>query len=412
MARPSSLAGSRPPRVDDGGGIVQPLPRGDHDARMLVLVVTLLVAFGTVMVASASEGVAATTGGSTWGLMTRDLVYLGFGAIAFYVVARVRLSYVVRRAPLVMTIALGLLVAVKIVGVSANGGKRWLNLHIIDLQPSELFKLATVLFVAWAVDRHGDEFTRWGPLARWMLPVVAGAGLIVIEPDIGTSSVVVAIAFVMLATAGLAWRKLAWVACGGLLGFGGYMIYRPYSARRFFSFLHPNQDLLGSGYQLLQSKIGLGAGGLTGLGLGHSREKWGLLPNPHTDFIFTIVGEELGLLGTVAVIALFAWFLFVAVRIAERSSNGVYRVMVVGVTAWIMLEVVINVASVVGWWAVTGVPLPFFSYGGTALITELAAMGLVYNVAHDRGRASPAPDQRYSRHRPERGLGESRGGAR
>ena len=151
MARPSSLADARPDLVDDGRGLIQPLPRGDHDARMLVLVVSLLVAFGTVMVASASEGVAATTGGSTWGLMARDLVYLGFGAVGFYVVARVRLSYLVRRAPLVMVIGLGLLAAVKVAGVSANGGKRWLNLHIIDLQPSELFKFATVLFVAWVV---------------------------------------------------------------------------------------------------------------------------------------------------------------------------------------------------------------------------------------------------------------------
>ncbi len=404
MARPSSLADARPDLVDDGRGLIQPLPRGDHDARMLVLVVSLLVAFGTVMVASASEGVAATTGGSTWGLMARDLVYLGFGAVGFYVVARVRLSYLVRRAPLVMVIGLGLLAAVKVAGVSANGGKRWLNLHIIDLQPSELFKFATVLFVAWVVERHRDELTRWGPLARWMLPVIGGAGLIVLEPDIGTSSVVVAIAFMMLFATGLPWRMLIRVALLGLVAFGGYMVYRPYSARRFFSFLHPNQNLLGSGYQLLQSKIGLGAGGLTGLGLGHSREKWGLLPNPHTDFIFTIVGEELGLLGTVTVIALFVWFLFVAVRIAQRSSNDVYRVMVVGVTTWIMLEVIINVASVVGWWAVTGVPLPFFSYGGTALITELTAIGLVYNIAHDRGRVAPYRSPQ-AEPRPRRGSG-------
>jgi cell division protein FtsW len=158
---------------------------------------------------------------------------------------------------------------------------------------------------------------------------------------------------------------------------------KPYSAARFFSFLHPNKDLLGSGYQLLQSKIGLGAGGLTGLGLGNSREKFGLLPNPHTDFIFTIVGEELGLIGSLVVIGLFIWFLFVATRIAKQCTNEVYRLLVVGVTTWIVLEAIINIASVVGGWAVTGIPLPFFSYGGTALITELAAVGLMYNVAHD-----------------------------
>jgi cell division protein FtsW len=154
---------------------------------------------------------------------------------------------------------------------------------------------------------------------------------------------------------------------------GTYLGVEPYSAKRFFSFLHPNSNLLGSGYQLLQSRIGLGAGGISGLGLGHSREKWGLLPNPHTDFIFTIVGEELGIIGTLAVIALFVAFLMVSVRIARQCSNQVYRL--------------INISSVVGWWAVTGVPLPFFSYGGTALITELAAVGLLYNIAHDRSRS-------------------------
>ena len=153
------------------------------------------------------------------------------------------------------------------------------------------------------------------------------------------------------------------------------------------SFLHPNTHLLGSGYQLLQSRIGLGAGGVGGLGLGHSREKWGLLPNPHTDFIFTIIGEELGLIGTLLVIALFVAFLFAAVRIAQQCTNSVYRLVAVGITTWIAVEALINIASVVGWWAVTGIPLPFFSYGGTALITELAAVGLLYNIAHDRSHS-------------------------
>jgi cell division protein FtsW len=132
----------------------------------------------------------------------------------------------------------------------------------------------------------------------------------------------------------------------------------------------------------------LGAGGLTGLGLDHSREKWGLLPNPHTDFIFTIIGEELGLIGTLSVIALFVGFLMVATRIARQCTNEVYRLVVVGITTWIIFEAAINIASVVGFWAVTGIPLPFFSYGGTALITELAAIGLLYNIAHDRSRSA------------------------
>ena len=365
-------------------GLFQPFPRGDASGRILLLVVTLLVAFGTVAVASASEGQAAANGGTSWSIIVHDLVYLMFGLFALYTLARVRLDQLVRRAPVFMTTGLVLLVAVKAVGVSANGGKRWLNLHAIFLQPSELFKLCTVVFLAWLVEQHHRELNDWKQLALRTAPVSLGLLLIVIEPDIGTSSVVFAVAFAMLAIAGLSRTLLTRVLFVAVVAFGGYMLYKPYSAHRFFSFLHPNQDLLGSGYQLWQSKIGLGAGGLTGLGLGHSRQKFGFLPNPHTDFIFTIIGEELGFIGAMVVLGLFLWFLFVATRITQQCPNGVYRLIAVGITTWITLEALINIASVVGGWAVTGIPLPFFSYGGTALITELAAVGLLYNIAHDR----------------------------
>jgi cell division protein FtsW len=289
----------------------------------------------------------------------------------------------VRAAPLLIFIGLSLLTAVKLVGVTSDGGKRWLNLHVILLQPSEIFKLFTVIFLAWLVQNHHDDLSNWKQLLIWTLPVTIGVVLVLVEPDIGTTSVIVAVVFSMLAVAGLSKKRLAQLVLLGIATFVGYMKLKPYSAERFFSFLHPNKDLLGSGYQLLQSKIGLGAGGLTGLGLGNSREKFGLLPNPHTDFIFTIIGEELGFVGSLVVIGLFIWFLFVATRIAKQCTNDVYRLMVVGVTTWIVLEAIINIASVVGGWAVTGIPLPFFSYGGTALITELAAVGLLYNIAHD-----------------------------
>ena len=364
-------------------GFLQPMPRGEADGRVLLLITALLVTLGTIAVASASEGQSAANGGSTWSIMVHDLVYLGFGLFALSIMARIRLERLVRSAPILIAVALGLLATVKAVGYSANGGKRWLNLHALFLQPSELFKLSTVVFLAWVVQLHHDRLGDWKQLAVWTSPVLGGILLIVIEPDIGTSSVVAAIAFVMLAIAGLSRRLLVRIALLGAIGFAGYMAYKPYSARRFFSFLHPNKDILGAGYQLWQSRIGLGAGGVGGLGLGHSREKWGLLPNPHTDFIFTIIGEELGLVGALLVIGLFVAFLFASMHIARRCSNDVYRLMAVGIATWITLEAVINIASVVGWWAVTGIPLPFFSYGGTALITELAAVGLLYNIAHD-----------------------------
>jgi cell division protein FtsW len=362
------------------------MPRGNALGRMLLAVTTALVIFGTIFVASASEGQSAADGGTAFSIMIHDIAYLCLGIFALYLASRVRLERLVKSAPLIAGSGLVLLLAVKAVGVTTNGGKRWLNLRVIDLQPSELFKLCTVLFIAWLVLHHHDELNNWKQLLIWTMPVWIGCGFIVLEPDIGTSSVVLVIAVAMLAVAGLSRQLIGGVLVLSGVSVGGYLLFEPYSAKRFFSFLHPNTDLLGSGYQLLQSRIGLGAGGVTGLGLGHSREKWGLLPNPHTDFIFTIVGEELGLVGSLAVIALFIAFLMVSVRIAQRCSNQVYRLVAVGITTWIMVEALINIASVVGWWAVTGVPLPFFSYGGTALITELAAVGLLYNIAHDQTR--------------------------
>jgi cell division protein FtsW len=378
-------------------GLFQPLPRGNFNARALLVVTALMVTFGTIAVASASEGQSAASGGSPWSIMIHDVIYLGFGVFALYVMSRIRIDQLVRKAPLIMLGGLTLLVAVKAVGLTANGGKRWLNLRVIDLQPSEMFKLFTVLFVAWLVEQHHDELNNWMQLAIWTLPVALGCALILMEPDIGTMSVVAIIAFVMLGVAGLSPKLMALIMALGVVGLYGYMKFNPYSYARFFSFLHPNGDLQGNGYQLLQSKIGLGAGGLSGLGLGHSREKWGLLPNPHTDFIFTVIGEELGIIGTLFVIALFVAFLFTAVRIAQKCTNDVYRLIAMGIATWITLEAIINIASVVGWWAVTGIPLPFFSYGGTALITELAAVGLLYNIAHDQSRSPDVSLEEYVR---------------
>lgn len=388
----------RPPREEPARrprGLLQPIPRGNATGRVLLVVTTALVVMGTIFVASASEGQSAANGGTAFSIIIHDVAYLCLGLFALYGMTRVRLERLLKSAPLLMLTGLGLLLAVKAVGLTTNGGKRWLNLHLIDLQPSELFKLSTVLFIAWLVQHHHDELNNWKQLAVWSVPVWLGCGLIVLEPDIGTASVVLVIAISILAVAGLSSGLLLRIGFLAAVGVGAYLLLEPYSARRFFSFLHPNANLATSGYQLLQSRIGLGAGGLTGLGLGQSREKWGLLPNPHTDFIFTIVGEEWGLIGTLAVLALFLAFVMVSVRIAQRCTNQVYRLVAVGITTWIAVEALINIASVVGWWAVTGVPLPFFSYGGTALITELAAVGLLYNIAHDRSRSADLTLREY-----------------
>jgi cell division protein FtsW len=368
--------------------VLQPFPRGDRAATTLLILTALMVGYGTVMVGSASDAQSALNGGTSFALAIRDVLYLGIGAMVFVVVARVRLSWLLNLAPTLLMAGLGLLVGVEMVGITVNGAKRWLPTPFIQIQPSEFFKLIVVLYVAWVIQRHHQRIGNWQHLALWMSPVLAGVGLILLEHDVGTDTVVVAIAVTVLFVAGLPRRVVTAILLLSVPVMGAYAIAEPYSVRRLMSFLHPNVNLTSSGYQLLQSRIGLGTGGLTGLGLDHSREKWGLLPNPHTDFIFTIIGEELGLIGTLSVIALFIGFLMVSTRIARQCTNEAYRLVVVGITTWIILEAVINIASVVGFWAVTGIPLPFFSYGGTALITELAAIGLLYNIAHDRSRSA------------------------
>lgn len=369
--------------------LFKPVVRANANARALLVIVIALVTFGTIAVASSSEGQAAANGGSTWSIMIRDVAYLVLGFVAMYLMSRVRISQLVRLAPFFIFFGLFLLVAVAGAGVTVNGGTRWLNLKFILLQPSELFKLFTVIFTAHIVQLYHRDLGDWVQLAKRAWPIGAGAALIVYEPDIGTTSVVLVLVFVMLAIAGLSKQLLGRMAFLGVLGIGFYAAVKPYSFRRLISFIHANANQAGAGYQLLQSRIGLGAGGVAGLGLGHSREKWGLLPNPHTDFIFTIIGEELGLIGSLIVIALFVAFLLASVRIAQQCQNDVNRLIAIGITTWIVFEAAVNIASVVGGWAVTGIPLPFFSYGGTALISELAAVGLLYNVAND---TSKSPD--------------------
>ena len=369
-------------------GFFQPLPRGNATALRLLLITVALIAVGTFMVASASEGQAALNG-SAFSIMKNDVLWLVLGFFAMFAMMHIPLQNLLRLAFFLLLVSISSLVLVALAGTSVSGGKRWLAIGGLTLQPSEFFKMVTLIYVAAVVARFYRRLGSGQHLIIWMSPIALGIGLILLEHDLGTASIVGAIAFVMVFQAGMSWFQVAITTgtaiTGGLLY--SKLSKSSYAWARIAAVIHQGSDLSTSGYQLLQSKIGLGAGGLVGLGYGHSREKWGLLPNPHTDFIFSIIGEELGFIGTMAVIALFVAFMFTGIKIARNCTNDVYRLMAVGITAWITLEAVINIASVVGLWPVTGVPLPFVSYGGSALLTELAAVGLLYNIAHDTSRS-------------------------
>ncbi len=347
------------------------------------LVIALCIA-GLVMVGAASPLVSDQLYGSPFALFVRELLWMGLGAVAFVACARVDYRRWRAVGGLATAVAMVGLVAVLVpgVGVTSNGSSRWLGVGELRFQPSELMKLALVLFGAHLVARRNAEAAPprrvLGPLG--LLASVA-AGLILLQPDMGTALVLACITLALLLGGGVPLARLARLLVAlGLLALAVGLL-DPYRRARLLSFLDPSSHASGSGYQVLQSLIGLGSGHLTGLGLGSGREVWGLLPNAHTDFIFSVVGEELGLVGTLVVLGLLGALGFFGLRAAARAPDRFGAVVALGLVAWLMSEAVINMGAVVGLLPVTGIPLPYVSFGGSSLVITLAASGILVNVA-------------------------------
>ena len=370
----------RPPATRDSGWIV------------LAAVVAVLSVVGLMMVLSASSVEAFRSYGGSWVFFLRQLSWVAVGALALLVAAAV--DYHRWRGlvvPLMMT-AFVLLVAVLIpgVGVTVSGSTRWLAFGPVRVQPSELAKLAVLLFSADLLARRAQA--GWLHDARTTLrPVLLTggilAGLILCQPDMGTAMVVVLIVVVTLFVGGVPLRQISVLTAvttvsALVLGLGA-----GYRRARMMSFLRPFEDFSNAGYQLSQSLVAFGTGSFAGVGLGASRAKWGFLPNAHTDFIFAIIGEELGLLGSLFVLSLFAVFAVVGVRTALRAPDRFGTLVAAGVTAWVAGQAVVNMGAVTGMLPVTGVPLPFVSFGGSALVVTMAAVGILLNIArHGSGR--------------------------
>ena len=379
-------AGSRP----DGRATARTRPAPGRDrapaslAPWITGVLALLCLVGLVMVGSASSVVSIEYYGSTWSIFIRECLWMVVGAIAFAAATRIPARTLQRFATLsaIATVILLLAVLVPGVGSSSGGASRWLGVGLLRIQPSELAKLAICLYVAHVIATRERRETEWG---RVLFPimVVAGAlaGLVLLQPDMGTAVVVIVIAFFVLIAAGAPGRALGFglVVLAGLAAVAAIAL--PYRRERLLSFINPQADPSGSGYQLIQSKIGLGAGHIFGLGLGNSREKWGLLPNPHTDFIFSIIGEELGLIGTLLVLGLLIALVMLGLMTAKRAPARFDQLLAVGISAWLATETIINVGAATGVLPVTGIPLPFISFGGTSLVIDMAAAGMLVGIA-------------------------------
>jgi cell division protein FtsW len=360
-------------------------------APTLAVLITLLCVIGLVMVGSASPVISLITYGSPWTIFFRQVLWMVVGIGALLIFARI--DYRAWRkwsVPLVgVTIVLLLAVLVPGLGVTAGGSSRWIGFGQLRIQPSELMKLAMVVFAADIVVRRSD---RDAPAKQIIAPVmgvlVLSAALIIKQPDMGTAMVLSCIAFGILFMSGVSLAPLTKVLVVFAAVATVFALGDSYRRDRILSFINPGAHQAGSGYQVWQSLIGLGSGHLFGLGLGGGREKWGTLPNAHTDFIFSVVGEELGLVGAVFILLLFFALAWYGYRAAGRAPDRFGCLVAVGVTTWITSQAVINVGAVIGVLPVTGIPLPFISFGGSSLVINLAAMGILMNIARQE-RARP-----------------------
>jgi cell division protein FtsW len=274
------------------------------------------------------------------------------------------------------------------VGTTVNGAQRWIGGGLVQFQPSELAKIALVLYGAYLLSAEPKRVRTLSGLGPYLLVVGVSVLLIAKEPDLGTAIVASFAVCSMLFVAGVRARTLAPVgAVIAVLGLG-MIATHPYQEARLTGFLHPNTDTSGAGFQAKQATIAIGSGGLTGVGLGESVQKASYLPEAHTDMIAAVIGEELGLVGMFVLVGLFGIFGYAGLRAAHRARNRFSKLLAAGLTSLIMAQAALNLFAVLGLAPLTGVPLPFVSYGGTSLVITLAAAGLILNVARRPAQAS------------------------
>jgi cell division protein FtsW len=355
--------------------------------------VAVLNIIGLVMILSASAVQALSTYGSSWYFFNRQLAWACCGAAAFSCAARVDYRQWRRVAPALYTATALLLLVVlhPAIGVEVDGARRWIGAGALRFQPSELAKLALVVACADALARREREMHDWRRAVR---PVVIGAavlaGLVVAEPDLDSTIVLGVVVLAVLAAAGTRPHVLAALAASGAAFAVAAAMAVPYRRARIFAFLDPWSDTTNTGYQISQSLIALGSGGVDGVGLGAGRAKWLFLPNAHTDFIFAIIGEELGLVGTLLVVGLFAGFACAGFQVARHAPDRFGMLLATGITAWVAGQAAINLGAVVGMLPVSGITLPYLSAGGSSLVFTMAAAGVLANIAR-QGGARPEP---------------------
>ncbi len=380
---------------------------------MLLTATLCLLAFGAVMIFSASSTTEVLSNGGLSNsayYLKRTLMFGAVGLVIMHLTARHGLSLVRRLTPAILALSLFLLVAALGVGSNVNGASRWIGPSALQLQPSELAKVALILYGADMLARKPKRARSIAGSMPYLLIAGFACLLILVEPDLGTAMVVAFAVGATLIAAGARPRDLGLIALG--LGLVALLVtlVEPYRMARLTGFLNPGSNASGTGFQAAQAKIAIGSGGIFGVGIGNGVQKAYYLPEAHTDMIAAVIGEELGLVGILGIVGLFSMFGYAGLRVAQRAKDNYGKLLVAGLTSLILVQATINLFAVMGLAPLTGVPLPFVSYGNSSLMATLFAVGLILGVA--RGGTAGAGKLRVVKggRAPARGRSRSSGG--
>ncbi len=350
----------------------------------LAIVVFALIVIGLIMISSASVVISFEQTGGNYFFLKRQLIFLGFGLIAMIFTSIIDYRIWRKYALYIMLLALVLLAVVLLpyFASPAHGANRWIILGPLNIQPSEFAKLALIIYLSGWLARRKDDVKSF---SRGFLPFLLILSIVVFlvmkEPDLGTMAIIAGTAAVVFFVAGASWVHVLLGGVSGVLVILALILSAPYRLNRLFTFLYPQADPQGIGYQIKNAMIAIGSGGIWGLGFGNSRQKYLYLPEAHTDAIFAVIVEEIGFVRSSVIVILFIFLGYRGYKIAKEAPDDFGRYLATGITTWFILQAFINLSAILGLIPLTGVPLPFISYGGSSLVISLAAVGILLNIS-------------------------------